>query len=94
MPDRAQHTKGKHASHNKKAKARRSHPNKSSQQESVSLTPKATAPPEKIATSLTDVVTQPPTAVRCPNLLIELRRVAILAVVILTILLALILVLD
>ncbi|MAH39751.1 MAG: hypothetical protein CL873_04410 [Dehalococcoidales bacterium] len=94
MPDRAQHTKGKHTSHNKKGKARRSHPNKSSQQVSVSLTTKATAPPEKVATSLTDVVTQPPTAVRCPNLLIELRRVAILAVVILTILLALILVLD
>ncbi len=93
MPGRAQHSKGKHIPHSKKRKGRQSHPSKVSQQQSVSPTSEATAPPEKVATPLTDVVTPPPTAVKCPNLLIELRRVGILAGVMLVILLALVLVL-
>ncbi len=94
MPGRAQHSKGRHTPHSKKRKGRRSHPSKVSQQQSVSLTSEATAPPEKVATPLTDVVTPSPTAVKSPNLLIELRRVGILAGIMLAILLALVLVLD
>ncbi len=94
MPGRAQHSKGKHTPQSKKRKGRRSHPSNVSQQQSISLTSKAVAPLEKIVTPLTDVVTPPPAAVKCPNLLIELRRVGILAGVMLAILLALVLVLD
>jgi hypothetical protein len=94
MPSRAQHSKGKHTPHSKKRKDRRSHLGLVSQQQSVSPTSEATAPPEKVATPLRDVVAPPPTAVKCPNLLIELRRVGILAGVMLAILLALVLVLD
>ena len=94
MPDRAQHSKGKHTPHSKKRKVRRSHLSKVSQQQSVSPTNEAAAPPKKVVTTLTDVVTPPPTAVKCPNLLIELRRVGILAGAMLAILLTLVLVLD
>ncbi len=94
MPGRAQHSKGKHTPHSKKRKGRRSHPSNVSQQQSLDLTDEAVAPPEKIVTPLTDVVTPPPPAVKCPNLLIELRRVGILAGVMLAILLTLALVLD
>ncbi len=94
MPGRAQHSKGKHTTHSKKRKDRRSHPSKVSQQQSVSLTNEVAAPPKKIDTPLTGVVTPPPTAVKSPNLLIELRRVGILAGIMLAILLALVLVLD
>lgn len=94
MPGRAQHSKGKHTPHSKKRKGRQSHPSNVSQQQSVSLTNEAVAPLKKIATPLTDVVTPSPTTVKNPNLLIELRRVGILAGVVLAILLALVLVLD
>ncbi len=98
MPGRAQHSKGKHTPQSKKRKGRRSHPSKVSQQQSVSLTSEAAAPPKKIVAPLTDVVTTPPppppTTVRSPNLLIELRRIGILAGVTLAILLALALMLD
>ncbi len=109
MPGRAQHSKGKHTPHSKKRKVRQSHPSKVSQQQSVSPTSEATAPCQatgypiarvaaKIAVGkrldeIPNVVTPPPTAVKCPNLLIELRRVGILAGVMLVILLALVLVL-
>ena len=95
MPGRAQRGKGKHTPQSKTRKGRQSHPSKVPQQQSVSLTSEAAAPPDKkIVTPLTDVVTPPPTTVKNPNLLIELRRVSILAGVMLTILLALVLVLD
>ena len=94
MPSRAQHSKDKHTPHSKKRKGGRSHPSKVSQPQSVSLTNEDAAPLEKVATPLTDIVTTPPTAVKCPNILIELRRVIILAGVMLAILLALVLVLD
>ena len=94
MPSRAQHSKGKHTPHSKKRKGRRSHPNLVSQQQSVSLTNKAVAPPMKVVAPLTDVVTPPPTPVKCPNLLIELRRVGILAGIVLAILLVLAMVLG
>ena len=94
MPGRAQHSKGKHTPHSKKRKGRRSHPSLVSQQQSARLTNEAIALPKKIVTPLTNVVTPPPTAVKNPNLLIELRRVGILAGIMLAILLALVLVLD
>ncbi len=94
MPGRAQHSKGKHTPQSKKRGRRRSHPSLVSQQQSVSLTSEVAAPPKKMVTPLTNVVTPPPTAVKCPNLLTELRRVGILAGVMLAILLALVLVLD
>ncbi len=94
MPGRAQHSKGKHTPQSKKRKGRRSHPSNVSQQQSVSLTNEAVAPLKKIATPLSDVVTPPLTTVKNPNLLIELRRVGILAGIMLAILLALVLVLD
>ena len=94
MPGRAQHSKGKHTPHSKKRKGRQSHLSKVPQQQSVSLTSEATALTKKVVTPLTDVVTPPPTTAKNPNLLIELRRVGILAGVMLAILLALVLVLD
>ncbi len=94
MPGRAQHSKGKHTPHGKKRKVRQSHLSKVPQQQSVSLTSEATALTKKIVTPLADVVAPPPTAVKCPNLLVEMRRVGILAGVMLAILLALVLVLD
>ncbi len=94
MPGRAKHSIGKHTPHSKKRKGRRSHLSLVPQQQAVSLTSEAAAAPKKIVTPLTDVVTPPPTAVKNPNLLIELRRVGILAGVMLAILLALVLVLD
>ena len=94
MPGKAQHGKGKHTPQSKNKKGRRSHLSKIPQQQSVRLASKAAATPKKIVAPLTDVVTSPPTAVKCPNLLIELRRVGILAGIILVILLVLLLVLD
>lgn len=94
MPGRAQHSKGKHTPQSKTRKGRRSHPGNASQQQSVSPPSEAAAPPRKIVTPLTDVVTPPPTTVKNPNLLIELRRVGILAGVMLVILLTLVLVLN
>ncbi len=94
MPDRAKHSKGKHTPQSKKRKGRRSHPSNVSQQQSVSLTSEATTLPKKVFTPLTEVVTPPPTTVKNPNLLTELRRVGILAGIMLAILLALVLVLN
>ncbi len=94
MPGRAQHSKGKHTPHSKKRRGRQSHLSKVPQQQSVSLTSEVSALTKKIVTPLTDVATPLPTTVKNPNLLLEMRRVGILAGVMLAILLTLVLVLD
>lgn len=93
MAGRARLRRGKHAPHGKKRKGRRSQRGIVSQLQSVSLADEATALPQ-VVTPLATVLSPVPAAVKCPNLLIELRRVGILAGIILAILLVLALVLG
>jgi hypothetical protein len=93
MAGRARLRRGKHAPHSKKRKGRRGYRGIVSQLQSVSLADEATDL-SRLVTPLATVLSSVPTAVKCPNLFVELRRVSILAGLILAILLVLVLVLG
>lgn len=92
MAGRAQNSRGKGSPHNKKKKRRQSQPKPAPQKQAVSLASEVISP-AKAVTPLRDVPATAPAAVKCPNLLIELRRVGILGGIVLAILLVLALVL-
>jgi|TARA_B100000315_G_scaffold260386_1_gene321352 hypothetical protein len=94
MTGRAQHSKGKHAPQSKKMKGRRNHLSLVFQQQSARSIGKTAALFKNIIIPSTDMATLPSAAVKCPNLLTELRRTSILAGIILAILSALVLVID
>ncbi len=94
MHGRAQHSKGEHAPQSEKMRGRRNHLSLAFQQQSPRSIDKAAALSKNIIVPSTDMMTLPSTAVKCLNLLIELRRISILAGIILAILSALVLVID
>lgn len=95
MTGKRRRSRGKHLSHSKKGKSRQSHLSAVSQRQSVSLADKVTAPPE-VVTPLANTQALIPTSVKYkyPNLPYELRKVGILAGLILAILILLALVLG
>ena len=95
MPGKSRHDRRKHSFQGKKKKGRRSPAGVVAQQQAVTETPKPVALPKVVAPS-TSVPTPIPvlTAVRHPYILTELRRIGILAGIILAILVVLVLVLS
>ena len=94
MPGKSRHGRGKHSFQGKKRKGRRSHPIIVSQQQVVTQTTEPVAVPPRVATATIKVSPPTPTAVKYANIPIELRRVGILAGIMLAALLVLALVLD
>ncbi len=95
MPGKSRHGKGKHFSQGKKKKDRRSPLGVVAQRQVVTETHKPVAPPKVVAPSASAPVPMPVlTAVRYPYILTELRRIGILAGVMLVILVVLVLVLS
>lgn len=95
MPGKSQHGKGKHLSRSKRRKGSQHFPAAIIQQQAVTETHKPVAPP-KVTAPLASAPAQMPalTAVRYPYILTELRRIGILAGIVLTILVVLALVLS
>ena len=88
MAGRAQRSRGKHSPHNKKKKGRQSQLKPAPQKQAVSLASEVTVP-AKVVIPLSNAPAPVSIVTRCPNLLVELRRVGILAGIVLVILLVL-----
>ena len=94
MLGKSRHVRGKRSFQSKKRRSRRSHQATVSQQKTVAQSDKpATVPPEVITPSLSASAITPAT-LKHPNLPYELRRIGILAVIMLAALIMLALVLD
>ena len=95
MPGKSRHGKGKHSFQSKKKKGRRSPPGVVAQRQADIQIDKPVAPP-KVVTPSASAPTPTPvlTAVRHPYILAELRRIGILAGILLAILVVLALVLP
>ncbi len=95
MPSKSQRSRRKRSSKGKKKKSRRSPPVIVSQQQAATQTYEPVAPPKVAAPSASAPTPMPVlTAVRHPYILTELRRIGILAGVMLAILVVLVLVLS
>ena len=95
MPGKSRHGKRKHSFQGKKKKGRRGPPGIVPQQQAAIQIDKPVAPPGVVAPSASAPTPMPaPTAVRHPYILAELRRIGILAGVMLVILVVLVLVLS
>ena len=95
MPSKSRHGRRKHSFQGKKKKGRQSPLGVVARQQAVTETPKPVAPPEVAAPSASAPTPMPVlTAVQHPYILTELRRIGILAGVMLTILVVLALVLS
>ena len=95
MPGKSRHGRGKHPSRSKRKKGKQRFSAAVIQQQAVAETPKPVAPPRVAAPSASAPTPMPVlTAVRHPYILAELRRISILAGVILAILVVLVLVLS
>jgi len=92
MPSKSQHSKRKHSFQSKKKKGRRSHPNALAQRQADTQDDKPVTPPEVVAPPASTPTL--PTAIQYPYVLTELRRIGILAGIILAILVVLALVLP
>ncbi len=94
MPSKSQHSRRKRSFQGKKKKGRRSPPGVVAQRQAVAETRKPAAPPRVAAPSASAPTPMPGlTAVRHPYILTELRRIGILAGIMLVILVVLVLVL-
>ncbi len=93
MAGKKRRSRGKHVPHSKKGKSRQSHLSTVSQRQPVSLADKVTASPE-VVTPLANAQALLPASVKYPNLPSELRKVGILAGLMLAILILLALVLG
>ncbi len=94
MPGKSRRRRGKHTPPSKKGKDRRSHPTIAAQQQAVAqisepaiTPPEAAAPPESVPPPIA-------TDVKHVDLAVELRRIGVLAVIMLAALLLLVLILD
>jgi len=95
MPGKSRHGKRKHSSQGKKKKGRRGPPGIVAQQQAATQIDKPVAPPGVVAPSASAPTPMPVlTAVRHPYILAELRRIGILAGILLAILVVLALVLP
>ena len=95
MPSKSRHGKGKHLSRSKKGKGKQRFSATVTQQQPVTKTPKPVAPPKVVTPSASaPTPTSVLTPVRHPYILTELRRIGILAGVMLAILVVLVLVLS
>ncbi len=95
MPGKSRHDRRKHSFQGKKKKGRRSPAGVVAQQQAVTETPKPVASPRVVAPSASAPTPTPVlTAVRYPHILTELRRIGILAGIMLVILVVLALVLP
>jgi len=95
MPSKSRHGRKKYSFQGKKKKGRRSLPGVVAQRQAVTETHKPVAPPKVAAPSASAPTPMPVlTAVRHPYILTELRRIGILAGVMLAILVVLVLVLS
>ena len=95
MPGKSRHNRRKYSFQGKKKKGRRSPPGVVAQRQTDIQIDKPVAPPSLAAPSVSTPAPVPAlTAVRHPYVLAELRRISILAGVILAILVALVLVLP
>ena len=95
MPGKSRHDRKKHSFQGKKKKGRRSPPGVAAQRQADTQIDKPVASPRVVAPSASAPTPMPVlTAVRHPYILAELRRISILAGVILAILVVLVLVLS
>lgn len=95
MHSKSRHGRRKHSFQGKKKKDRRSSPGVVAQQQAGIQIDKPVTPPRVIAPSASEPTPMPvPTAVRYPYILAELRRIGILAGIMLVILVVLALVLS
>ncbi len=89
MPGKSRHGRGKHLSRSKKGKSRRSPPAIAAQRQIVTQAPKPAAPSAGVPVPMAT-----PTPARYPYIIFELRRIGILAGIMLAILVGLALVLS
>jgi hypothetical protein len=94
MPGKSRHRKGKHIVQTKKRKGRRSPQAIVSQQKTVAQSDKPDVIPPEVTTPSPGAVAAAPAAVGHRELFIELRRIGILAGIMLATLIILVLVLD
>jgi len=94
MPGKSRHRRGKHIVQTKKRKGRRSPPAAVPQQKTVTQTDESDITPPEVTTPAPGAVTAAPTTVGHHELIIELRRIGILAGIMLTTLILLALVLG
>jgi len=95
VPSKSRHGRRKHSFQGKKKKGRRSPTGVVAQRQAVTETPKPVAPPRVVAPSASAPTPMPVlTAVQHPYILTELRRIGILAGIMLVILVVLALVLS
>lgn len=94
MPGKSRHRRGKHIVQTKKKKGRRSPPAIVYQQKTVTQSDKPDVIPLEVTTPSPGTVTAAPTAIGHRELIIELRRIGILAGIMLATLVLLALVLD
>jgi hypothetical protein len=94
MPGKSRHQRGKHIVQTKKKKGKRSPPAVVFQQKTVTQSDKADVIPPEVITPSPGAVTAAPAAIGHHELIIELRRIGILAGIMLTTLILLALVLD
>ncbi|MFC1984348.1 hypothetical protein ACFLVO_05015 [Chloroflexota bacterium] len=92
MPSKSQHSRRKHSFQGKKKKDRRSPPSVVAQHQADTQGDKPVAPPEVVAPSIS--APTPLTTIRYPYVITELRRIGILAGIMLAILVVLALVLS
>ena len=94
MPGKSRHRRGKHIVQTKKKKGRRSPPAIVSQQKTVTQSDKPDVIPPKVPAPSPGAVAAAPATVGHSELIIELRRIGILAGIMLATLIILVLVLD
>jgi len=95
MPSKSRYRRGKHPPRSKRKKGKQRFSAAVIQQQAVTETPKPVAPPKVVAPSASAPTPMPVlTAVRYPYILTELRRIGILAGIMLVILVVLALVLS
>jgi hypothetical protein len=94
MPGKLRHRRGKHIVQTKKRKGRRSPPAVVSQQKTVTQNDKPDAIPPEVTTPSPVAVKAATAAVGYHELIVELRRIGILAGIMLATLILLVLVLD
>ena len=95
MPSKSRHGRRKHSFRGKKKKGRRSPPAVVAQRQADIQINKPVAPPKAVTPSVSAPTPTPVlTAVRYPYILTELRRIGILAGILLAILVVLVLVLS
>ena len=94
MPRKSRHGRGKPSFQGKKRKGRRGHQTIVAQQQVATQTDEPVAVPPQVAAATTKVSSPMPAAVKYTSIPAELRRVGILAGIILAVLLVLVLVLG